>query len=403
MRLMVNRFLLSCFLFSFFVSCAGQQNDKAERKHSPAGKVGGNCEGCDIMYVDMPAQINHTDTSAGWFEKGQKLVLTGTVFKKDGITPAANVLLYYWQTNAQGYYVASQGLSRRAEKHGHIRGWVKTNEKGEYSIYTIRPAPYPNDIFPAHIHMLVKEPDLSNEYYVDDLVFDEDPLLIPFQKKYPMENRGGSGILRVLLQGDIQIAEHDIILGLNIPDYPDNTKGLHSSGLPIGYDQPSFMPYHAYGPDKGSRACPVCKYGRFHGLLYFVGNQPDWIDIKRWLFFLEKESRLRKTYLKVYFVYGNEKGYNHDKRRMELEKLGKELGIEQLALCFVPSFSDTASEANLNRIDPFVKNTFILYKNRRIIDKRINLSASEKNFEAIVNMLNSGNQALFKLKSLPHD
>lgn len=399
----ISRLLLSCLLFSFFVSCAGQQNDKIKPDHPTTKKIGGNCDGCEIMYVDMPDTINHTDTCAGWFENGQKLLVTGIVYERDGKTPAANILLYYWQTNAQGYYAASAGLNKNAEKHGHIRGWVKTNEKGEYAIYTIRPAPYPNDIFPAHIHMLVKEPGLSNEYYIDDLVFDEDPLLIPFKKKYPLENRGGSGVLRVLLQGDLQIAEHDIILGLNIPDYPENNEAVNSSGLPIGYDQPSFIPYHAYGPDKGSRACPVCKYGRYYGLLYFVGNQPDWIDIKQWLLFLETESRLRKEYLKVYFVYGNEIGYNEEKRRKELEKLGKDLELKQLALCFVPSFNDTASEINLNKINPSVKNTFIIYKNRRIIDKKINLTATEKNYEAIVKLLNSGNTALFNLKSLPHD
>ncbi len=112
---------------------------------------------------------------------------------------------------------------------------------------------------------------------------------------------------------------------------------------------------------------------------------------------------VKEKYLKVYFVYGNEKGYDKGNRRKELEQLGKSLGIEQLALCFVPSFSDTASEANLNKIDPSVKNTFILYKNRRIVGKKINLSASEKNFAVIVNMLNSGNPDLFNLKSLPHD
>lgn len=399
----ICRVLLSCVLFSFFVSCSGQQNDKIKRNHPATKKIGGNCDGCEDMYVDMPDIINHTDTSAGWFEKGQKLLVTGIVYEKDGKTPAANILLYYWQTNAQGYYAPSAGLNKKAETHGHIRGWVKTNEKGEYAIYTIRPAPYPNDIFPAHIHMLVKEPGLSNEYYIDDLVFDEDPLLIPFKKKYPLENRGGSGVLRVLLQGDLQIAEHDIILGLNIPDYPKNNETVNSSGLPIGYDQPSFIPYHAYGPDKGSRACPVCKYGRYYGLLYFVGNQPDWVDIKQWLLFLETESRLRKEYLKVYFVYGNEIEYNEEKRRKELEKLGKDLGLEQLALCFVPSFNDTESEINLNKINPSIKNTFVIYKNRRIIDKKINLSATKKNFEAIVKLLNSGNATLFNLKSLPHD
>jgi protocatechuate 3,4-dioxygenase beta subunit len=68
----------------------------------------------------------------------------------------------------------------------------------------MRPAPYPNDVLPAHIHLSIKEPDVENEYYTDDINFDDDKLLTPDFKKYPEENRGGSGVVRVSLKGDIQ-------------------------------------------------------------------------------------------------------------------------------------------------------------------------------------------------------
>lgn len=82
-------------------------------------------------------------------------------------------------------------------------------------------------------------------------------------------------------------AEHNIIPGLNIPNYPETKKSEKQSGLQLGEDNPSFIPYHAFNPDKGTRACPVCKYGRYHGIVYFVGNNPNWNDIKKWLTFLE--------------------------------------------------------------------------------------------------------------------
>lgn len=403
MRQSFHRFLLSCCLFCLFVSCTGQQTNNNREVSTGSKRVGGNCEDCDIMYAGMPTYINHTDTSAGWYENGQKLLVTGTIFQQDGKTPASNIILYYWQTNARGYYADAVELNKKAKRHGHIRGWVKTNSKGQYTIHTIRPAAYPNDIFPAHIHFLVKEPGLLNEYYIDDLVFDDDPLLIPFTKKYPLENRGGSGIVRILVKGNVQVAEHDIILGLNIPDYPKKQSETVSSGLPVGYDQPSFIPYHAYGPDKGSQACPVCKYGRYHGILFFVGNKPDWQDIKKWLLFLETESKQRKEYLKAYFVYGNENGYGRQLRERELLELGNELKIEQLALCYVPSLSDTTTEVNLNQISKNANNTFVIYKNRRIIDKKINLMASKENFALISDILNKTRNEYFFLKSLPHD
>jgi protocatechuate 3,4-dioxygenase, beta subunit len=181
--------------------------------------VGGGCDGCELMFVGMPADIPPSVTSAGWTEPGQKLLLEGVVYARDGRTPAANVVVYYWQTDGNGYYSPSEGMDGRAKRHGHIRGWAKTASDGRYAIRTIRPAPYPNSDIPAHIHLAIKEPAIANAYYVDELVFDDDELLTA-QRRKQLENRGGSGILRPIVSGEVQVAKHDIILGLNIPNYP---------------------------------------------------------------------------------------------------------------------------------------------------------------------------------------
>lgn len=376
-------------------SCDGQTKDNSVVQTNKI--VGGGCDGCELIYIGMPKIISPIDTSSGWNEKGQKLLVTGTAFKLDGKTPAPNVIIYYWQTDNNGYYLPQNGMIERAKRHGHIRGWVKTGENGKYSIYTIRPASYPNNNGPAHIHLAVKEPDIDDEYYVDELNFNDDKLLIPHSKKYPFENRGGSGILRVLLKDNLQIAEHDIVLGLNIPNYPKKLKSGKKSGLSVGEDQPSFRPFHAYGPDKGTQICPVCKYGRYHGIVYFVGNNPNWDEIKSWLQFLEKESIKRQKYLKAYFVYGNGNSYNKDKRQKELEQLGKESNIKNVALTFVPSFSDIKSEANLNKINPAVENTFIIYKHRSIIDKYIGLKPSKDNFKLLSRILDKTKGDYFEI------
>ena len=43
-------------------------------------------------------------------------------------------------------------------RHGYIRGWMKTNEKGQYRFYTLKPASYPNSTAVKHIHPTIKEP-----------------------------------------------------------------------------------------------------------------------------------------------------------------------------------------------------------------------------------------------------
>lgn len=391
-KLIICKFIFVCLLF---ISCNGQTNDKPQT--NPNKIVGGGCDGCELMFVGMPKEMYAIDTSSGWNEKGQKLVVTGTVFQLDGKTTAPNVIIYYWQTDNEGYYSPKAGMDEAAKKHGHIRGWVKTDADGKYTINTIRPAPYPNDVLPAHIHLSIKEPDVSNEYYVDEINFDDDKLLIPYKKKHPFENRGGSGIVRVLLKDSLQIAEHNIVLGLNIPHYPKKSTALIQSGLSIGEEQPSFTPYHAFGPDKGTQTCPVCKYGRYHGIVYFVGNNLDEPGIKSWLKFLEQESERRKKYLKVYFVYGNDKNYNKKERQKQLEKLGNALQLKNTALTFVPSFSDKETEANLNKINPKIENTFIIYKHRSIVDKYINLKPTDENFRMLAQALDKTQGAYFHL------
>lgn len=393
--------LCKTILYLLLISCNEQTNHKPKNESNKI--VGNGCDGCELMYIGMPKNISSIDTSSGWKEKGQKLIITGTTFQLDGKTPVPNVVIYYWQTDNNGYYSPKAEMDEKAKKHGHIRGWVKTDANGKYTIKTIRPAPYPNDILPAHIHLSIKEPDIENEYYTDEINFDDDKLLIPHLKKYRQENRGGSGITRILLKDSLQIAEHDIILGLNIPNYPKKRTLGKQSGLNIGEDQPSFLPFHAFGPDKATQVCPVCKYGRYHGIIYYVGNNPNWKEIKLWLTFLETETVKRKNHLKVYFVYGNENSYDKQKRQKQLEKLGIELNIKNTALTFVPSFSDQKTEVNLNKINPSAKNTFIIYKHRSIVGKYVDIKPTTQNFNSLSKTLDRTKGDYFDLPEPKHE
>lgn len=224
----------SLFLFPFIVSvllsfllnaCQGQSSHPASKAASTGtgfrntAPVGGGCDGCELMFIGMPSVINSVDSSPGWNEKGQRLLISGKAVKADGVTAAPDVIVYYWQTDNNGYYSPRPGMDERTKRHGHIRGWMKTDANGNFSLYTIRPAPYPGEDMPAHIHLSIKEPDISNEYYVDELVFDDDVLLTA-AKRSKLENRGGTGILKTRLEDGLQMASYKVLLGLNIPGYP---------------------------------------------------------------------------------------------------------------------------------------------------------------------------------------
>lgn len=204
--------------------CNGQTRRPADTA-SPGDRIGGDFENREFMYYGIPDAIDATDTSAGWPQPGQKILLKGTVYAADGKTPVPGVLLYYYQTNTEGRYLhrpeepRSMPPNERRQTNGYIRGWVRTDSTGRYFIYTVRPGSYPGSREPAHVHVSVKEPNVLNEYYIDEFLFDDDPFLTADRRK-KLENRGGNGVLRLIANGDLQVGERNIVLGRNIPNYP---------------------------------------------------------------------------------------------------------------------------------------------------------------------------------------
>ncbi|ELR69457.1 hypothetical protein C900_04989 [Fulvivirga imtechensis AK7] len=210
--------LVTIFLFLFGMACQSQGYQQEEIASTPASKhVGGRCEGCEAVYEYGNKILTSTDTLPGFHEEGPKLKVTGTIFEKDGQTPAENVILYIYHTDQQGIYATRGDEKGWAKRHGYIRGWIKTGKDGKYTFYTLRPGAYPSRAQAAHIHPVVKEPGI-NEYYISSYFFNDDPLLSKNERNDPSP-RGGSGILSLTKEDDLWVAKRDIILGLNIPGY----------------------------------------------------------------------------------------------------------------------------------------------------------------------------------------
>lgn len=201
---------ISVLLLSVF-SCQSQTSETGNKL------VGGPCEGCEALYEYGEKKLTPTDTLPNYQETEPKLKISGTIYQKDGRTPAENVIVYIYHTNRAGIYETKGGEEGWARRHGFIRGWVKTGKDGKYTFYTFRPAAYPRTSIPEHIHMTIKEPD-RNEYYIDEIQFEDDPFLTVEQRKRS-NNRAGSGIVMPVLKDGILTIERDIILGLNIPAY----------------------------------------------------------------------------------------------------------------------------------------------------------------------------------------
>jgi len=122
-----------------------------------------------------------------------------------------------YHTDASGRYTVAD-TQTAAKRHGHLRGWAKTNENGAFKFISIRPAPYPGGKIPAHLHMLVKEPG-KTLYYIDEVWFDDDPFVTK-ELRDKAEKRGGYLIIHLAKDSrNVWVGELVITAGLNIPGY----------------------------------------------------------------------------------------------------------------------------------------------------------------------------------------
>jgi protocatechuate 3,4-dioxygenase beta subunit len=198
------------------MACAQKESKKPENRNDRV--VGGGCEGCEAVHEYGDKKLTWIDTLPDFQEPGPKLEVSGTIFKKDGKTPAGDVILYIYHTDQTGEYPQKGNESGWGKRHGYIRGWIKTNTDGKYKFYTLRPGAYPGRKNPEHIHPVIKEPGIK-EYWIDEYLFDGDPILTDHEKN-SQQGRGGKGILETKKdKNGMQIAQRDIILGLNVPGY----------------------------------------------------------------------------------------------------------------------------------------------------------------------------------------
>lgn len=120
-------------------------------------------------------------------EPGAPLLISGTIFQPDGVTPAKGITLYVYHTDTKGYY--SQETSKGTPPKPRLRGWMRTGADGRYEFHTIRPGSYPGTNAPQHIHASLSGPGYT-EYWIDNYFFEDDPF-ISAEHRSTLSGRGG--------------------------------------------------------------------------------------------------------------------------------------------------------------------------------------------------------------------
>ena len=166
------------------------------------------------IYDYSELHLNNTDSIPDFASKKDKLMITGTIYQSDGVTPAKDVILYISQPDENGFYDLKKSNGKRYVNH---RGWVKTDADGRYTFYTFIPGNFINNRELKHIHPTIKEPG-KPEYELDAILFDNDPFLSKSCRKR-LAKKGIDSILNPEKTESMFVATKDIILQSNVEEY----------------------------------------------------------------------------------------------------------------------------------------------------------------------------------------
>jgi protocatechuate 3,4-dioxygenase beta subunit len=115
-----------------------------------------------------PARVTSVERIAPAGQAGIPFVLRGVVQDPSG-KAAAGVEVFAYQTDTHGIY-APQGAS----DPWPLKGWAVTDAQGRFEFRTIRPAAYPSNTIPGHVHLTFKTTCCGRQ--VTEVMFDDDPL-----------------------------------------------------------------------------------------------------------------------------------------------------------------------------------------------------------------------------------
>lgn len=167
------------------------------------------------------------------------------------------------------------------------------------------------------------------------------------------------------------------ILAASILAIPVVANRSVESGLNIGETLSAFHPTHIAGPDKGTDTCPPCKYGNRPAVQVWV-NEDSPENVLAIANNLQTKVASSKSEFKAFIINVTccEACTKNAEALAEKVK-GNELGITVL---------DPTNEAvKLYKVnlDPQVKNTVFVYKNRKVVAKFINLKADKEGLSAL--------------------
>jgi protocatechuate 3,4-dioxygenase beta subunit len=188
-----SAFIIVFLLTTFFLGCGRPSNSSSVSK-------------TDRDTLDIPPKIKMVADN----EPGEPMIISGTIYLPDGKTPASGAILSVWHTDSKGYYI--EGGGGAGELHPRIHGRMKTGADGKYEFRTVKPAPYPSNNTPAHVHGHLSAPSFPE--YPIIYYFEGDKLITDKNRSELNRRRGGTPSIITLTKNNegVLIGTRDLIL-----------------------------------------------------------------------------------------------------------------------------------------------------------------------------------------------
>jgi protocatechuate 3,4-dioxygenase beta subunit len=144
------------------------------------------------------------------------------------------------------------------------------------------------------------------------------------------------------------------------------------SGLQPGEEVAAWNPIHVGGPDKGTRACPVCTYLEKPAVVVFTRDGDNAAALAQRL---EKLVTVHERHgLKGFIVV-------IDGTPQKLAKMTADLRLQRIGVCYPDPQTRDKDLGELYKVHPAAQNTIIVYKDYKVTTNFVNLDAGH--FDAV--------------------
>lgn len=147
-----------------------------------------------------------------------------------------------------------------------------------------------------------------------------------------------------------------------------------SSGLSTGEYVSPFHPTHVSGPDKGTDTCPPCKYGKLPAVQAWFNPHADAAEVMAIAKVVEEEVEKKPSNLKGFMIMLSNCAACEGKAK-NLAIDAEKKGLDKVAFAYINSKDESIANYKINTDDK-VKNTIMVYKNRQVVAKFVNLKNS---------------------------